>query len=436
MGRAMKPVRVYREAVGGEMFVVGVSGYMVRDGLWSDATREAANVFVGTHGTTEDCTDGWSGDQPFDVRVGLSLTKDDKSKSFTEMLKEEMGSEGDDDQEDDNDGEQDMDLKDLKGKRQSDSETIDDIVRRIAGDLDDTQGKLISATLDQRLADFQPKGGGSGDIQSIIAKIQIETKTGDPIELDGIFHNQFPKLLMAVQSGQHTFLPGPPGTGKSHAAEQVATALGYRFASISLGPTTPESRLWGGMGAHGKFFEPPFVTLARHAQEVGSDGGSVYCLDEMDNGHPGILATLNSAMANGWFTAPNGDVITVGRNFVVVGAANTYGTGPTAEFSGRNRLDAATLDRFVYLPWDTDTAMENILCRAILPADEASAWLDVWTTCRANVDKNGLKVFVSMRGCLNGARLIASGFWATDALDMVLLNKLPADQARKVWSGL
>ena len=84
MGRAMKPVRVYREAVGGEMFVVGVSGYMVRDGLWSDATREAANVFVGTHGTTEDCTDGWSGDQPFDVRVGLSLTKDDKSKRSEE----------------------------------------------------------------------------------------------------------------------------------------------------------------------------------------------------------------------------------------------------------------------------------------------------------------------------------------------------------------
>jgi MoxR-like ATPase len=230
------------------------------------------------------------------------------------------------------------------------------------------------------------------------------------------------------------YLPGPPGTGKSHAAEQAATMLGWNFASLSLGPTTPESRLWGGMDAHGNFHEPPFIKLARHAQD-NPDSGSVYCLDELDNGNSGVIATLNSAMANGWFTAPNGDVISMGRNFVIIGAANTYGTGPTAEFAGRNKLDAATLDRFVYLPWDTDLGVETALTKTILETAVAKAWLEVWRTCRKNAKDNGLKVFVTMRGCLNGAKLISAGFSPQEALEVVLLNKLPDDQRRKVWSS-
>ena len=315
------------------------------------------------------------------------------------------------------------------------TETFQGAMQNVSDVLAFQEGRLALAAqqikdLDRRI-DAIPQGGGGGGI------VQIEVRTPTKVEIrDGLYHAQFPKLVRWVGSGNHVYLPGPPGTGKSHAAEQVSKTLGWRFGSISLGPTTPESRLWGGKDANGNFHEPTFIELARFAAE-NPDSGAVFCMDEMDNGHPGVIATLNSAMANGWFTAPNGDVIVTGPNFVIVAAANTYGTGPTAEFAGRNKLDAATLDRFLYLPWDTDLNVEETLVRAHLAnvesgSDKADDWLDVWRTARANVADHGLKVFVTMRGAINGAKLLAQGEGLTSTLNGVLLSKIPADQAKKI----
>lgn len=275
-------------------------------------------------------------------------------------------------------------------------------------------------------------GGDGGGIRKIIL-ITPKVPEGKELGGDELYHNMFPRLLKNVGAGCHVYLPGPPGSGKSHAAAQVARALDWRFGSISLGPTTTESRLWGGMTANGEFFEPPFVELARHAAE-NTDSGSVFCLDEMDNGNAGIIATMNSALANGSFTAPNGDNIQWGSNFVIVAGANTFGTGPTAEFAGRNKLDAATLDRFNYLPWDTDYTMERTIVEGTLWETPALAadWLDVWHSARKNVEAHGLKVFITMRGAARGAKMLAHGDSMHDVLNEVLLFKLPKEQAEKV----
>ena len=276
-------------------------------------------------------------------------------------------------------------------------------------------------------------GGGKGGSGGVIVRIEF-TKPGEPmVPRDGVFHEKFPTLLKLAMAGQHVYLPGPPGAGKSHAAEAAAAALGWRFGAISLGPTTPESRLWGGMDANGSFHQTSLTEGMIHAEE-NPDSGLAYCLDEMDNGHPGIIATLNSSMANGWVLLPNGRKVQFGSNVVFIGCANTFGTGPTAEFSGRNRLDAATLDRFRYLPWDTDLGMEATMVNSFLheTPDLAKDWLDVWHSCRKNVEANGLKIFVTMRGAIAGAKMLACGFDLFDTLDMVLLNKLPSDQAKKV----
>lgn len=315
---------------------------------------------------------------------------------------------------------------------------MEDIVRRIAGELDDAQQQQWDTALDAKLDSFQQKLDNlptvPTDKQLFTVTTTIEIKQAekpDIVLVDGPFHSEFPDLYQNCIDGRHTFLPGPPGSGKSHAAEQVAKALGWQFASISLGPTTPESRLWGGMTANGEFHEPPFIRLARYAQD-NPDSGAVFCLDEMDNGHGGVIATLNSALANGWFTAPNGDVVSVRNNFVLVACANTFGTGPTADFAGRNKLDPATLDRFTYIPWDTDLGVEAGLVRTILTEELAVAWLDVWNTVRKNVADHGLKLFVTMRGALSGAKIIAGGRPIDKALMLVLGNKVPADQWKKI----
>lgn len=434
MGRAIKPAEVRRLEDNGEIEVLSASGFWTKYALLGDASRDALMTALLKRGER----------MPLGDTFHFVLGDHDKGDPTPPPPQ----GDGKLDQRDGNDqgqgqgGEPQGEPQDGQGQGQGQGggdqpPTVEDIIRRIAGEMDDLERQaMIEATLKtfvtkDELDQFQPKlGGGDGDLNLLISKIEIKTPE---IQLakDGIFHASFPMLTKLVAGGQHTYLPGPPGTGKSHAAEQVASVLGWRFASISLGPTTPESRLWGGMDAHGKFFEPPFVTLARYAAD-NPESGSVFCLDELDNGHPGIIATLNSAMANGWFTAPNGDVITMGKNMVLIGCANTFGTGPTAEFAGRNKLDAATLDRFVYLPWDTDLGVEKALVHQYLDTAAAKAWLEVWRTCRKNAKTNGLKVFVTMRGCVNGARLIASGIAPQEALDMTLLNKLPEDQRRKV----
>jgi MoxR-like ATPase len=322
------------------------------------------------------------------------------------------------------------------------SMTIEDIVRRIAGEMDDVMRGELNEALDvvmddkiaSALAEFSPEiAAPTNEVRTVTARIEVKMPTVT-ITQDGLFHQSMPKLLFYMQLGHHTYLPGSPGTGKSHAAAQAAEMLGRRFGSISFGPTTPESRLTGGMTANGEFFEPMLLDLVRHAMD-NPDSGSIMCLDEMDNGHPGVQATLNSLLANGWMTAPNGDHLTVGKNMVFVACANTYGTGPTAEFSGRNKLDAATLDRFSYLPWEIDEGLEDALTRRYFADDEqhvASAWLDVWRTARQNVATHGLKVFVTPRGAQRGAEQVAAGLPIDEALMGTLGHKVPADQWAKI----
>jgi cobaltochelatase CobS len=440
MGRAIRPAAIRITSRGAEPEILSASGFWTRLSLLSEGSREnleallkrdylaPANHLLGPFEHTFSALDPTDETPPPPEPMFLAPNRGDE-QGDGELPDDGQGKDGSPNQGNGN------------GGGQGENQTIDDIVRRIAGELDEVDRLATLETFATReelartLSEFQPKlgggdGAGDGELYTITTRIEVK-RAEVKLQKDGIFHKQFDKLTKLVAAGQHCYLPGPPGTGKSHAADQVASVLDWRFASISLGPTTTESRLWGGMDAHGKFFEPPFIKLARHAMD-NPESGSVYCLDELDNGNAGIIATLNSAMANGWFTAPNGDVITMGKNFVIVGAANTFGTGPTAEFAGRNKLDAATLDRFAYLPWDTDLAVEKALVLQYLDTQSARAWLEVWRTCRKNAKDHGLKVFVTMRGCVNGARLIASGLDASDVLDMVLLNKLPEDQARKV----
>lgn len=445
MARPITPVVVRRETDHSHIEVMARSGIWYRwDMLSMPSTRVVLAACRGK-GYSYPFPDGafrWdlskqAETQPTPQPTDGENTTDSEPK-FQPDTKQDAPTNGD--QQDDNPDSDNDNESDDKSEQQpkEGQEMMEDIVRRIADELDQQRADTASDTFvtNERLTEvleaFTPTTAPDTDsrLYKVTAEVVV-TRADTRDTLEGVFHSKFPELLRQVSLGNHCYLPGPAGTGKSHAAEAVATALGWRFSSLSLGPTTPESRLWGGMDANGNFFEPPFVRGARYAME-NPDSGWVKCLDEMDNGHSGILATLNSAMANGWFTAPNGDHITLGDNFVVIGCANTFGTGPTAEFAGRNKLDPATLDRFVYIPWDTDRGVEAALVRRWLDDTAAAAWLDVWNTMRTNIEAHGLKIFASMRGCLRGAKMVAHGVSVDDAVMLNLGNKVPADQWAKI----
>lgn len=165
-------------------------------------------------------------------------------------------------------------------------------------------------------------------------------------------HNKLAQVLRYVEIRQSLYLYGPAGTGKTQLAETAAQAVNLPFYPISVCGQTTKSDLLGYTTANGAYIE----TIFRTAYE----NGGLFLLDEIDNGNPNVTAVLNSALANGVCTFPD-KVVKRHPDFICIAAANTFGTGASAEYIGRNPIDAATLDRFKQIFVDYDEEFETEL---------------------------------------------------------------------------
>jgi MoxR-like ATPase len=185
-------------------------------------------------------------------------------------------------------------------------------------------------------------------------------------------------------------------------ATHAAQALGLALHGISLGPTTPMSKVFGYYDAHGNYHDTPF----RRAFEQGG----VMLLDELDNGHPGLLAELNQALALGVCAFADG-MVPAHPDFRLVATANTYGTGGDRQYVGRQALDAATLDRFVTIDVPVDESLEERVAMALAPAKKrlVRQLLDEVRRLRAVAGDKQLPVMFSPRVSYDGARLLAAG---------------------------
>jgi cobaltochelatase CobS len=161
----------------------------------------------------------------------------------------------------------------------------------------------------------------------------------------GYVRPEFEKVLRKASCGINILLVGPAGCGKTHLAHQVAEAMGRQFASVSCTAGMSESALQGWLlpSDNGAFEYVPsdFVTMY--------ENGGVFLFDEIDAADPNTLLFVNQALANGGFNLPQRKGATYVKrhpDFVCIGAANTYGTGANMVYSGRERLDESTLDRF------------------------------------------------------------------------------------------
>jgi cobaltochelatase CobS len=233
-------------------------------------------------------------------------------------------------------------------------------------------------------------------------------------------------VLAAVGREVNVYLPGPPGTGKSHLVEQVAQDLGVAFGVTSFSPMSTESKLLGFRNAHGEYVS----TVFRERYEFGG----VMLLDELDNANPAIVAVLNGGLANNQMEFPDG-VVKRHPSFIAIATANTLGTGPTAEFAGRQRLDPATLNRFVKIEIDTDETMEDAIVAGLIGKVKAEKWLKQVRHVRAAVADLRIKHFVTMRDSINGAKLIAPGdgaFKNLEALEVTCLGSLTEEQRDKI----
>ena len=260
-------------------------------------------------------------------------------------------------------------------------------------------------------------------------KVEIKTAKGVKT-IDGVTHQNFDLLVKTVNAGLPVYMVGPAGTGKTHSAQLASEALGLDFYSISVGSQTSKSDLIGYMSATGTYIETAF----RRAYEKGG----VFLLDEADAGNSNVLILLNAALSNGYMSFPD-HMVQAHKDFRLIASANTFGTGASRKYVGRNQLDAATIDRFTTLTWDIDERVEAMLAG---DSKDAKRWLNVVRAVRRRVvDELDLRVVVSPRATQRGVALLAAGIPFGDVLEMALIGNITNSEkpgikslAESVWN--
>jgi MoxR-like ATPase len=243
-------------------------------------------------------------------------------------------------------------------------------------------------------------------------------------------HKQFAELMGLISEGHsNLMMVGPAGSGKTTLARNVAKALSLDFGFISLSAGVTETHLFGRMlpqsdGTWG--YQPSrFVNIYRN--------GGVFLFDELDAADGNVIVSVNAALANGVLCNPvTGEVIERHADCLIVTAANTFGTGGSTQYVGRNALDAATLDRFVLatllVTYDTD--LEADIAGSLLNSTKSNALLAWVGVLRGRVEYNRLRRVISTRLVVNAAKAMAKGCTLDDVKKRLFVSWSPDEIAK------
>lgn len=158
--------------------------------------------------------------------------------------------------------------------------------------------------------------------------------------------NEVKKL---VEANINVLLEGPAGSGKSTILKNVANMLELDFYTVTMTKQTTLNALLGFLSINGTYIP----SQLRQAVEFGG----LLLLDEIDAGDPNVLLCLNS-LENGYLGFPD-KVVQAHEDFRLCAASNP--SNEHQKYTGRSKLDAATLDRFDIIYIDRDDKLEALL---------------------------------------------------------------------------
>lgn len=199
-------------------------------------------------------------------------------------------------------------------------------------------------------------------------------------------HEALEECDRVLRTHGQLWMVGPTGSGKSHIFRDLCKMRGIgpdKYRIIGCAATTDIYDLQGIEGPDGDF--------RRHAMAECYEEGYPCLLDEYDNLDPSTGVACNQALDGGpvWtcLQRTHDPVMVRHQSFMPVIATNTDGSGATAGYNGRQKIDAAVLSRFpavtrVYVDYSMKVE------RAILAESQALA--DWYWQVRNQVRELGL----------------------------------------------
>lgn len=254
-----------------------------------------------------------------------------------------------------------------------------DGLRALSDGLPDMVAELAQERVKQALKDLAP-------LQLTIATPAAPA----PVAL-GTVHKQTPAVLSALGAGLNVYLHGPAGSGKTTLAQLAAKA--FNLAFYAAAKVESEYLLIGFKDAQGQTVRTPF----REAYE----NGGVFLFDELDASSPSAVVALNMALANRCCVFPDG-IINMHPDFKCIAAGNTTMGGANRQYAGRAPMDGASIDRFFFIEWGYDEALE----REIAPN---KLFCDYVQLVRKVLADKGIQALVTPRATLDGAKALQAG---------------------------
>jgi len=242
--------------------------------------------------------------------------------------------------------------------------------------------------------------------------VEIRNNDKPPVKIEGIIHPEFERCLKYLSNTgpdnyrANIMLVGPAGCGKTYLAKQLAKALSVDHTIVGGTAGASEGDLIGRLlpGEGGKFDYVPSKAISLYER-----GNALICFDEIDGFDPNMLMVANMPLANSsWFVHLRRDEPEVhrGDNVYFMATANTYGTGANPIYAGRNPMDGATRDRFIFITVDYDTKLEESIAAAggLTTAECAGLW-----EMRNRAREAGLRRVISTRAFQKAAVMKTAG---------------------------